>query len=66
MSEIKVTFMYAHRGISVTCSRKEKIEAMIDKFRNKFNPDSKNVDYNFYYEGNLIDRSVYNQSIEEN
>ena len=66
MSKITVTFMYANKGNSVLCSGKDKIEVMIDKFINKFNPNSKSVDYNFYYEGNLIDRSTYNQSIEEN
>lgn len=66
MPEIKITFMYANKGISVFCLGKEKIEAMIDKFINKFNPDSKIIDYKFYYEGNLIDPSTYNQSIEDN
>ena len=66
MPEIKVTFIYANKSISVTCSEEETIEAMIEKFINIFNKDSKNVDYNFYYEGNLIDRSTYNQSINEN
>ena len=66
MSKITVTFMYANKGNSVLCSGKDKIETMIDKFINKFNPNSKSVDYNFYYEGNLIDPNTYNQSIEEN
>ena len=66
MSKITVTFMYANKGNSIMCSGKDKIETMIDKFINKFNPNSKIVDYNFYYEGNLIDPNTYNQSIEEN
>ena len=66
MSQIKVTFMYAKKGILVQCSGKEKIEAMIADFIKKFNQASNLVDYNFYYEGNLIERCTYNQSIEEN
>ena len=66
MSEIKVTFMYANKGTTIFCSKKEKIEEMIDKFINKLNPDSRNIDYNFYYEGNLLDRSTFHQTIEEN
>ena len=66
MSEIKVTFMYSKKQILIFCSEEDKIEIMLQKFINKFNPDSKSIDYCFYYEGNLIDKSVFNQSIKEN
>ena len=66
MSEIQVLFMYANKHISVFCSGEEKIESMIQKFINKISPESKSIDYNFFYEGTQIDRSTFNESIKEN
>ena len=43
----KSTFMYAARSFEILCTGKEKVSEMIQKFINKFNPDSNINDYNF-------------------
>ena len=53
--EVKATFIYETRSILVLSSSKEEINSMLQKFVNKLNPDSKIVDYKFFYEGNLLD-----------
>ena len=59
-------FMYAGKSFSIQCKGKDKVIEMIQKFLNKFNPDSKIVEYFFIYEGKKIEPSNYQMSIEEN
>ena len=62
----KTTFMYAARSFEILCTGKEKVSEMIQKFINKFNPDSRIHDYNFYYEGKIINPNSYEQPVENN
>ena len=62
----KSTFMYAARSFEILCTGKEKVSEMIQKFINKFNPDSNINDYNFYYEGKIIEPNNYPYPVEEN
>ena len=68
MASIQKTaiFMYATRSIQILCTGKEKVNEIFEKFKNKFNSDSRIKDYNFYYEGNKIEPDTYEQPIEKN
>ena len=59
-------FMYANKSFTIPCNGKEKVNQMIQKFINQFNPDSKIVDYIFYYEGAKIEPNTYEQPIDDN
>ena len=59
-------FIYANKSILILCTGKEKVNEIIQRFITKFNPDSKIIDYNFYYEGNVIDADIYEKTIEDN
>ena len=60
----KFIFMYAARSFEITCTSKEKLNEMFQKFINIFNHDSNIHDYNFYYEGKKIDPNNYEKPIE--
>ena len=62
----KVIFVYIDKLIEIFCSGKEKIEEVIKKFLDKLSPDSKIHDYNFYYEGRIIDPKTYERPIAYN
>ena len=61
----KFIFMYAARSFEITCTSKEKLNEMFQKFINIFNHDSNIHDYNFYYEGKKIDPNNYEKPIED-
>ena len=58
--------MYANKSFLILCTGNEKVYELIQRFLTKFNPDSKIIDYNFYYEGNVIDTDTYEKNIEDN
>ena len=60
----KVIFVYIDKLIEIFCSGEEKIEEVIKKSIDKLSPDSKIHDYNFYYEGRIIDPKTYERPIE--
>ena len=62
----KFIFMYATRSYEIPCTGNEKLIEIIQKFIDIFNPDSISHDYNFYYEGKIIDLNTYEKPIEEN
>ena len=62
----KFIFMYAARSFEITCTSKEKLNEMFQKFINIFNHDSNIHDYNFYYEGRIIEPKTYERPIEDN
>ena len=57
-TQINVSFIYIDKPIEILCTGKETINEIIKKFINKFNPDSKIHDYNFYYEGRIIEPKI--------
>ena len=59
-------FMYANKSFAISCNGKEKLNHMIQKFIKEFNPDSKIIDYIFYYEGKKIETNTYDKNIEDN
>ena len=60
------TFVYTNRAIPIQCQGKEKLVEVIKKYIAKLNSNSSINDYYFYYEGNKIERSNYEKTIEEN
>ena len=64
-TQINVSFIYIDKPIEILCTGKETINEIIKKFINKFNPDSKIHDYNFYYEGRIIEPKSYERPIED-
>ena len=60
------TFVYTTRAISISCQGKEKLVELIKKYIDQLNPNSSIKDYYFFYDGNKIERSNYEKSIEEN
>ena len=65
-TQTKALFIYEERPIEILCTGKETINEIIQKFINKFNPGSKIHDYNFYYEGRIIEPKTYERPIEDN
>ena len=65
-SQKKSTFIYVDRLFTIPCTGKEKLNVIINKFIKEFNPNSRVVDYNFYYEQNRISPESYETPIEEN
>jgi len=59
-------FVYTTRTISIPCQGKEKLVQLIKKYIDQLNPNSSINDYYFYYEGNKIERSNYEKTIDEN
>jgi len=60
------SFVYTNRIISIPCQGKEKLVELIKKYIDQVNPNSSIDDYYFYYEGNKIELSNYEKTIEEN
>jgi len=60
------TFVYTTRAISIPCQGKEKLVEVIKKYIDQLNQNSSINDYYFYYDGNKIERSNYEKTIEEN
>ncbi len=58
-------FMYAGKSFPIPCKGKEKIIDMILKFMQKFNPNSKYINYNFSYEGTKIEKDVHEKYVED-
>ena len=57
-TQTKALFIYEERPIEILCTGKETINEIIQKFINKFNSDPKIHDYNFYYEGRIIEPKI--------
>ena len=60
------TFMYAAKPYIIPYTGKETFKEMIIKFIEVFNKESKIHDYNFYYQGQIIDPTTYDQLIKGN
>ena len=60
------TFVYANKTTSIQCTGGEKILDMLERYLKKFDPDSKVIDFNFFYEGEKIDSDDYKKYIEDN
>ena len=52
--EAKVTFMYENKSYQVSCSPKEEMSSLFQKFIKEINPKSNINDYKFYYEGEIL------------
>ncbi len=61
MSSEKKTliFMFQKMPFPFSCTGKEKISEMIKKFIDTYNKESKIIDYNFFYEKDIIDPQKY-------
>ena len=57
------TFMYAAQPYVINSTGKEPFKEIIIKFLEKFNKDSKIHDYNYYYQGKLIDPHTFDEPL---
>ena len=48
-SQKKITFIYVDKLFTISFTSKEKLNIIINKFIKEFNPNSKIIEYNFYY-----------------
>ena len=60
------TFVYANKTTSIQCTGGEKVLDMLERYLKKFDPDSKVIDFNFFYEGDKINSEDYKKYIEDN
>ena len=65
-SQKKITFIYLDRLFSYPYTGKEKLNVIINKFIKEFNPISKIIEYNFFYDRKRISPEYYEKPIEEN
>ena len=59
------SFIYATRSFLINYTGKDKFSEIVQKFIKELNPESRIIDYNFYYEGTKIERNTYEKPIEE-
>ena len=65
-SQKKITFIYLDKLFTISFTSKEKLNIIINKFIKEFNPNSKIIEYNCYYNRKKISSEFYEMTIEEN
>ena len=63
--KIKITFRYEDIRIHLECSKESKMETVFEEFVKQLNPESKLIEYSFFYDEKLLDpKTTFEQNKE--
>ena len=56
----KVNFIYEKRVIEIQCKPEDDLTTIYQRFLNKLNPNLTQENFDFFYEGNKLDKGLKN------